>query len=75
MFSQRDVFLILSLTGTLLLLVSRLSQICLSFHLAIFFRVHTIFLDTLGFDTIITQYLRYFRFSKSAFIAENATLA
>ena len=32
----------------------------------IFFRVHTILHDILGFDTIITQYLPYFRFGKNA---------
>ena len=31
----------------------------------IFFRVHTILHDILGFDTIITRYLRYFRFGKN----------
>ena len=29
-----------------------------------FFRVHTILHDILGFDTIITRYLRYFSFGK-----------
>ena len=32
----------------------------------IFFWVHTILHDILGFDTIITQYLPYFRFGKNA---------
>ena len=31
-----------------------------------FFRVHTILHDILGFETIITQYLRYFPFGKNA---------